>query len=154
MKVLLIPIVMLLSSVNASTVEGHENGLISVTSQFSVKDTTRRLVNILTNKKMTIFNQIEHDKNAEKVGLTLPETNLIIFGNPKMGSKLMQCAPSVAIDLPMKFLISKNTEGQVVIQYNSPSYLVERHQIEGCDVLIAKMSGALAKISGHAANKS
>ena len=152
MKVLLISTLLILTSSVVSATENSDSGIIKVKSQFSVKGTTRRLVNILNNKKMTVFNQVEHDKNAQSVGLELPATKLVIFGNPKMGTKLMQCAPSVAIDLPMKFLISKDSKEQVWISYNSPQYLVERHDIKGCEAIVAKMTGALAKISSKAGN--
>ncbi len=99
---------------------------------------------------MTVFNQIEHDKNAESVGLELPETKLVIFGNPQMGTKLMQCAPTAAIDLPLKFLINKDSSGQVWISYNSPLYLKQRHSIKGCDAIVVTMTAALAKISAMA----
>ncbi len=151
---MLLPLVFLISSCATVATEDSSNlGLVHVKSQFSVDATTQRLVNILTNKKMTIFNRVDHAKNAQSVGLSLAETQLVIFGNPKMGTKLMQCAPSVAIDLPMKFAINKDKKGDVWISYNSPEYLASRHQIKGCEKIIAKMTGALAKISAKAANK-
>ena len=152
MKVLLISTLAILTSGLVSATETVGTGISKVKSQFSVKATNRRLVNILNNKKMTVFNQVEHDKNAQSVGLELSATKLVIFGNPKMGTKLMQCAPSVAIDLPMKFLINKDSNGQVWISYNSPQYLVERHNIKGCEAIVAKMTGALANISSKAGN--
>jgi len=152
MRALLISSLIILTSCVAAASENSELGLTTVKSKFSVKDTTRRLINILNNKKMTVFNQVDHDKNAESVGLELPETKLVIFGNPKMGTKLMQCAPSVAIDLPLKFLINTDGNGQVWISYNAPQYLLERHNIKGCDAIVAKMTGALANISSKAGN--
>ncbi len=135
------------------TTIGYDSGLVRVKSDFGVEKTTKRLVKILDNKGMTIFNKINHKKNAKNVGMELPPTRLVIFGNPKMGTKLMQCAPSVAIDLPMKFAVNKDSSNQVWITYNSPKYLATRHEITGCEKIIEKMTGALGKISAKAAMK-
>ena len=74
-------------------------------------------------------------------------TQLVIFGNPKVGAPLMQCAQSVAIDLPQKALITQDAQGRVWLSYNDPAYLRQRHHIEGCKPVLAKVSGALAKFA-------
>ena len=128
-------------------------GLIKVQSDFSVKETTERLENILNKKGMTIFNQINHSAAAQKVGVELRDTRLIIFGNPKVGSPLMQCQQSVAIDLPQKAIIWEDDKAKVWISYNDPRYLGERHNIVGCDEVITKVEKALSGITKAAATK-
>ena len=123
------------------------DGIIDIKSMFGVKETADRLEGILTNKGMTIFTRINHSENAKKVGIELRETELIIFGNPKVGSPLMQCQQSVAIDLPQKALIWKDVKGTVWISYNDPRYLQNRHDIPGCSEVISKISAALAGIT-------
>ena len=128
-------------------------GLIKVQSDFNVKETTERLENILNEKGMTIFNQINHSDAAQKVGVELRETRLIIFGNPKVGSPLMQCQQSVAIDLPQKAIIWEDDKSKVWISYNDPRYLGKRHNIIGCDEVISKVEKALSGITKAAATK-
>ena len=129
------------------------DGLINVQSDFSVEETTDRLENILNEKGMTIFNQINHSDAAQKVGVELRGTRLIIFGNPKVGSPLMQCHQSVAIDLPQKAIIWEDDKSKVWISYNDSRYLGERHNIIGCDEVITKVEKALAGITKAAATK-
>jgi uncharacterized protein (DUF302 family) len=128
-------------------------GLINVQSDFSVEETTNRLENILNKKGMTIFNQINHSDAAQKVGVELRKTQLIIFGNPKVGSPLMQCQQSVAIDLPQKAIIWEDDTSKVWISYNDPRYLEKRHNIIGCDKVITKVEKALSGITKAAATK-
>ncbi len=136
-------------SVSAYAVEG----MIDVKSSFGVKETGDRLENVLKEKGMTIFNRIKHSDAAKNVGVGLRETELIIFGNPKVGSPLMKCQQSVAIDLPQKALIWKDSEGRVWISYNDPRYLEKRHNISNCEEVIAKIEKALAGISKAASTK-
>jgi uncharacterized protein (DUF302 family) len=128
-------------------------GLVDVKSDFSVKETTNRLEKILHDKGMTIFNQISHSDGARKVGIELRETQLVIFGNPKVGSPLMQCQQSVAIDLPQKMIIWEDGQNQVWISYNDPRYLEKRHHITGCDEVLLKIEKALSSIAKSAATK-
>jgi len=128
-------------------------GLINVQSDFNVKETTERLESILNEKGMTIFNQINHSDAAQKVGVELRETRLIIFGNPKVGSPLMQCQQSVAVDLPQKAIIWEDDKSKVWISYNDPRYLGKRHNIIGCDEVITKVEKALSGITKAAATK-
>jgi uncharacterized protein (DUF302 family) len=128
-------------------------GLVKVQSDFSVKETGDRLENILNEKGMTIFKQINHSDAAQKVGVELRATRLIIFGNPKVGSPLMQCQQSVAIDLPQKAIIWEDDKSRVWISYNDPGYLVKRHNIVGCDEVITKVEKALSGITKAAATK-
>jgi uncharacterized protein (DUF302 family) len=82
---------------------------------------------MLQSKGVTLFGVVDHSGEAEKVGLTMPPTKLLIFGNPKAGTPLMLAAPSAAIDLPLKMLVWQDAGGRVWISYNSPQYLQERH---------------------------
>jgi uncharacterized protein (DUF302 family) len=125
-------------------------GLISVKSAHDVKTTADRLENMLEQKGMTVFIRIDHEQGARKIGQELRPTELIIFGNPKVGTPLMQCARSVGIDLPQKALIWQDAQGQVWLSYNDPNFLVERHQITGCDEVIKKVAKALGNFANSA----
>ncbi|MGA9538755.1 MAG: DUF302 domain-containing protein [Desulfobacterales bacterium] len=127
-----------------------DNGLVNVKSAHSVKDTANRLEKALTNKGMTVFIRIDHAAGAKKVGLALPPTELVIFGNPKVGTPLMQCSRSVAIDLPQKALIWEDDQGQVWLTYNDPAYLAARHAITGCEAVLEKVGGALQNFAAAA----
>ena len=129
------------------------DGLVNVSSTYSVEETADRLENVLQKKGMTIFNRIKHSKAAANVDIELRKTELIIFGNPKVGSPLMQCQKSVAIDLPQKALIWEDENADVWISYNMPAYLVKRHNISGCEEVIAKIGKALAGITKAATGK-
>ncbi len=102
-------------------------GLIDIPSHHSVEQTVERLKNILQSKGVTVFAVIDHSGEAEKVGLKMRPTKLLIFGNPKAGTPLMLAAPSAAIDLPLKILIWEDSAGKVWLTYNSPEFLRERH---------------------------
>ena len=95
---------------------------------------------------------MNHHKNAANVGLELRPTSLLVFGNPNLGSPLMQESSTTAIDLPQKMLVWENAEGVVYISYNSPEYLASRHNIKDNTAIIAKISGALHKLSSNAAS--
>jgi uncharacterized protein (DUF302 family) len=122
-------------------------GLISLKSSYDVATTADRLENILNEKGMTVFTRINHSDGAARVGKNLRPTELVVFGNPKVGTPLMQCAQSVAIDLPQKALIWEDEEGLVWLSYNDPAYLAERHNIQKCGEILNKISGALGNFS-------
>ena len=129
------------------------DGVINVESSYNVKDTADRMENVLKEKGMTVFNRIKHSEGASKVGIELRDTELILFGNPKVGSPLMKCEQSVAIDLPQKALIWEDAEAKVWISYNDPRYLEKRHNISGCEEVLVKVEKALAGIAKTAAMK-
>jgi uncharacterized protein (DUF302 family) len=116
-----------------------ENGLIHLRSPYSVQETLKRLESLLEAKNITVFARIDHSGEAEKVGLKMRPTQLLIFGSPKAGTPVMVAAPSVAIDLPLKALAWEDAEGQVWLSYNSPEYLKQRHGIP--DDLIKNIAG-------------
>ena len=124
-----------------------DNGIISVKSSHEVKATTDRLENTLRQKGMTVFIRINHAEGAQKVGKKLRPTELVVFGNPNVGTPLMQCGQSIAIDLPQKALIWEDQEGTVWFSYNDPNYLVERHGITGCAEVIKKIENALSNFA-------
>jgi len=109
--------------------ELEERGIISLMSRYSVAETATRITDALQAKGITIFAVIDQRKEAEKVGLNLRQTQLIVFGDPKTGTPLMNASPSLAIDLPLKALIWEDAGGKVQVSYNSPKYLQSRHAL-------------------------
>ena len=104
-------------------------GIINRPSKHSVNETLDKLRRTLQAKGVTVFALVDHSGEAEKVGLKMRPTKLVIFGNPKAGTPLMVAAPSIAIDLPLKILIWEDGEGKVWVSFNSPAYLQERHKL-------------------------
>lgn len=141
------------SSKETTTTLNAEKGLVTLQSNHSVKDTANKLASILESKGMTVFARVDHQKNAAGVNLELRPTQVIMFGNPKAGTPLMQCEQSVAIDLPQKILISEDADNKVWLSYNNPDYLKTRHDIQGCDTAIDNISKALNGISQAAIAK-
>ena len=124
-----------------------QEGVISVESPFDVANTIDKLSAALESKGMTVFGRINHAENAEKADLSLRPTEVLIFGNPKIGTPLMNCAQSVALDLPQKMLAWQNEAGKTYLSWNDPMFLQGRHGIEGCDEVLKKISGALANFA-------
>lgn len=141
------------SSKETTTTINAEKGLVTLQSNHSVKDTANKLASIIESKGMTVFARVDHQKNAAGVNLELRPTQVIMFGNPKAGTPLMQCEQSVAIDLPQKILISEDADNKVWLSYNNPDYLKTRHDIQGCDTAIDNISKALNGISQAAIAK-
>ncbi len=119
---------------------GSGNGLIQVASRYSVEETVQRLRTAFTEKGMQVFAVIDHSGEAEKVGLKMRPTKVVIFGSPKGGTPLMVAAPSLAIDLPLKALVAEDAEGNVSVTYNDPEYLRARHGVP--EELIKNLAGA------------
>ena len=124
-----------------------DSGMITVKSAHDVPATADKLVAALEGKGMNIFARIDHAAGAKKVDMTLEPTELVIFGNPKIGTALMKCGPGIAIDLPLKALIWQDADAQTWLGYNDPAYLAERHALEGCDKVIEKVTEALANFA-------
>jgi uncharacterized protein (DUF302 family) len=108
---------------------GDDKGIVSVPGRRSVDETVEKLKKILETKGVTLFALVDHSGEAEKAGMKMPPTKLLIFGSPQAGTPLMQAAPSVAIDLPLKILVWEDGQKKVWLSYNSPEYLQERHDI-------------------------
>ncbi len=128
-----------------------ENGIISVESSHDVAETSMRLEKILRTKGMTIFARVDHGQGAEKVGKGLRPTELLIFGNPKLGSVLMQCNQTAGIDLPQKALIWEDSRGKTWISYNDPVWMAKRHNLIGCGSVVSKIKSALREFATEAA---
>jgi uncharacterized protein (DUF302 family) len=112
---------------DVSMVTAANKGIVDKHSNHSVEHTVNRLKNILQSKGVTLFALIDHSGEAEKVGMKMPPTKLLIFGSPKAGTPAMLAAPSIAIDLPLKILVWEDAQGKVWLSHNSPEYLKERH---------------------------
>ena len=127
-----------------------ERGLISKKSPHSVTVTLDRLEKVLKDKGVTIATRWSHDAGAAKADIPLRPTELLIFGNPKVGSHFFTSKQTAGIDLPMKALAWQDEAGQVWLTYNDPAYIAGRHGIEDRDEIVQKMAGALDKFSAIA----
>lgn len=136
------------------TVTGSGAGVITLTSDFDFATTLSRLkTSIQNNENLKLLAELDHQKNAKRVGLELASTHLLIFGNPKIGTPLMQNKNSIAIDLPQKFLIWQSTGGSVHVSYNDPKYLNKRHHLKDTDEIGDKITVALGNLSKNATAK-
>lgn len=108
----------------------NANGIIDLPSKYSVAETTGRLESLLRTKGITIFARIDQASEAEAVGLTMRPTELLIFGDPRAGTPLMNQFPSIAIDLPLKVLVWESADGRTWLSYNDPEYLMQRHHLD------------------------
>ena len=106
-----------------------DNGIVTKPANCTVEETVSKIKSLLVGRGITLFTVIDHSGEAETVGMKMPDTKLLIFGNPKGGTPLMLAAPSVALDLPLKLLVAENARGGCLISYNSPRYLQQRHSI-------------------------
>ena len=138
--------------VAAPVASGATNpGLVIKASPFSVAETESRLLAVLAAQGLNVFATIDHAANAAGVDLDLPPTRVVLFGNPNAGTPLMQCAPSIAIDLPQKVLIWADASGQVQLAYNDPMYLAARHQLGDCgQPVIQNITRALDNLTNRA----
>jgi len=140
-----------MSSEKAASATNPTDGMIRIESQFSVAETAERLEKIFNKKGVTIFNRVKHSVAAEKIGVSLRATELFIFGNPKLGSPLMKCQQTIAIDLPQKALIWQDESEKVWISYNDINYIAKRHNVKGCEKIISKVEKVLSKLTSAAA---
>ena len=118
----------------------NKQGLVQIPSRYSVEETLQRLESALATRGLEIFARVDHSGEAEKVGMKMQPTKLLIFGSPKAGTPLMVAAPTLAIDLPLKALVWEDEAGKVWLTYNSPDYLRERHDVPS--ELIKNLEGA------------
>jgi len=128
-------------------------GLVSIGSSHDVAKTVDRLDKVVSAAGFRVFARIDHGKAAKGVDIALKPVELLIFGKPKAGSLLMQSQPSVAIDLPMKYLVWEDAQGLVKIGWNEPAWIAARHGITDRGKLVQKMTGALRKLATKAAGK-
>ncbi len=127
-----------------------EHGLISKKSAHSVSVTLDRLQQLLTKKGITIVTRWSHDAGAKKAGILLRPTELLLFGNPKLGSHFFTSEQTAGIDLPMKALAWEDAEGQVWLSYNDPQYIADRHEIKNRSEIVNKMTTALDTLTNAA----
>ena len=127
-----------------------DKGMISKKSHYSVKVTLDKLENVLRKKGITIVTRWSHDAGAKKAGIPLRPTELLIFGNPKLGSHFFTSNQTAGVDLPMKALAWKDKKGQVWLTYNDPTYIANRHSIGDRPKIVKKMTGALNKLTNVA----
>lgn len=125
-------------------------GMLVKASHYSVTETLDRLEKVIMEKGITVFARVDHSAGAKKVDIPLPPTQLLIFGNPKLGTPLMQNQQTAGIDLPLKALAWEDANGKVWLAYNEPSYIAARHGIKGQQKIIDKMTGALKKFTDYA----
>jgi uncharacterized protein (DUF302 family) len=123
--------------------ESPESGVVSLASPYAVVDATERVVLTLEQAGMTIFARIDQQGAAQAAGLTMRPMMLVLFGNPKGGTPLMQAYPTLAIDLPLKALVWEDSDGRVWVSTNSPEYLQRRHGL--AETPFAGVPGLLAK---------
>lgn len=143
------PILAALALVLASAAAQAADGLIVVKSPHSPKETMDRLESVVVSKGMKIFARIDHSAGAASIGQPLRPTELIIFGNPKGGTPLMQCAQSAGIDLPLKAMVWQDPDGQTWLGYNDPVWIAARHGAGECPV-VPNMAKALSAFSSAA----
>lgn len=129
-----------------------DTGMIEQPSPYSVSQTMGRVESTIKHAGLTVFVVIDHAKGAAKIGQHLRPTQLIIFGNPQGGTPLMQCSQTAGIDLPLKILVWENADGKVMLGYNDPLWIAQRHQAPDCPAA-AKLHENLAKLVGKALKK-
>ena len=148
MKILITSVLLLVSGLVFA-----DNGLVKKQSPYSPAETLDRLEKVLMAKGIKVFARINHKANAEGVGLVLRPTELLIFGNPKLGTYLINSNQDVGIDLPMKVLAWQDDNFQTWVAYNDPRYVADRHEVGNREPIVKKMQGALDKLTNKAIEK-
>lgn len=138
---------LIILSLFGSSVVFADHGMITKPSAYSVKVTLDRLEAALKKKGINVVVRWSHDEKAKQVGIPLRPTELLIFGNPKLGSHLFTSQQTAGIDLPLKALAWEDEKGKVWLSYNNPDYIASRHGIKDREKILTKMSGALNKLS-------
>jgi uncharacterized protein (DUF302 family) len=136
----------------ASDSLGIIEGLTSIRSSFDPKETMDRLEAEIRAQRMTVFARIDHAGEAAAVGLKLAPTELLIFGNARAGTPLMQSVQTVGIDLPLKVLVWEDAGGKTWLSYNEPSWIARRHGVRNAEQVVSKMGAALSAMARKAAN--
>lgn len=130
-----------------------DTGLITVESKHSVQITLDRLTEIMTSKGITIFARVDHAAGAKKIGTKMAPTQLLLFGNPKLGTPLMMSSRTIGIDLPLKALAWRDDNGKVWVSYNDPAFLKSRHKMSDRDPVFEKMGNVLKGLIGKAVSE-
>jgi uncharacterized protein (DUF302 family) len=135
------------ATLGAKAMDG--DGLITIQSRYTPKETMQRLETAVKSKGMTVFAHIDHAAGAAEVGMALRPTDLLIFGSPKGGTPLMQSAQTIGIDLPLKALVWEDAKGHVWLSYNDLAWIAQRHAA-GMQAAVQTMTGALNAIAAEA----
>lgn len=133
-------------------VQAEEHGVMHVEARGDIDRVEERLREAINDKGLTLMTVVDHAANAERAGRSLPATRTFIFGNPNVGTPMMQCQGSMALDLPQKMVLRLTDEG-VRLEWNSPHYLAERHALEGCDLPLDKVADVLEGVASQAAGQ-
>jgi uncharacterized protein (DUF302 family) len=128
--------------------ENQERGFVQIASNHSVAETIERLESRLEEHGIAVFARLDFAADAARVGLTMRPERMLIFGNPKAGTPLMQAVPASGLDLPLKALVWEDTQGKTWLAYNRPEYIVARHGLPGA--LAANLAGVIPLIEGAA----
>lgn len=141
---------LLLATAPAAQAERH--GIRHLESDDAFARVDQRLREAIEARGLTLMSVVDHAANARQVDLALPPTRTFVFGNPAVGTPMMQCQGSVALDLPQKMVVRETDEG-VRLEWNSPHYLAERHALEACELPLEKVAGLLEGLAGAAAGR-
>jgi uncharacterized protein (DUF302 family) len=130
-----------------------QDGLISIASQHSARDTVERLIAALAKRNLTVFARVDHAAGAASIGLPLRPTEVVIFGNPKGGTALMQDRQTAGLDLPLKALVWEAADGEVYLTYNDPHWIAQRHGLGtasagAVDALAKALSAIATEVAG------
>ncbi|WP_373190626.1 DUF302 domain-containing protein [Halomonas sp.] len=134
------------------TVLAETHGIRHLASSDDIGRVEQRLRAAIEGRGLTLMTVVDHTANAQSVGLSLPATRTFIFGNPQVGTPMMQCQGRVALDLPQKMVV-RETDGAVLLEWNDPRYLAERHGLEGCELPLEKVAGVLEGVASAAAGQ-
>lgn len=133
---------------------GSDDGLVTVESDASVEASVDRVKDAIEgNDDLGLMAEVDHEENADSAGLDLPPTTVLVFGNPDLGTPLMQEGRTLAIDLPQKLLVMERADGTVTVTYNDPGYLADRHGVEGEEDRLDTVSDALSSLAAVAAGQ-
>ena len=133
---------------------GTDDGLVTVESDASVERSVERVKDAIEgNDDLGLMAEVDHEENADSVDRDLPPTTVLVFGNPELGTPLMQAGRTLAIDLPQKLLVMEREDGTVSVSYNDPEYLAERHGVEGQDDRLDTVADALSSLADVAAGR-
>lgn len=134
----------------ASLATPQNDGMVRVRSTRDFSETVRALDSAITAANLRIFTRVDHAANARGAGLDLRSTTVFIFGNPQVGTRLMQCEQTIAIDLPLKALVWEDSTRAVWVGYEAPEQLSKRHNVQGCREVIDRVTSALATVTAAA----
>lgn len=128
--------------------KNQDRGYEQIASNHSVAETVERLESALEERGITVFARLDFAADAAKVGLTMRPERLLVFGNPKAGTPLMQAVPAAGLDLPLKVLVWEDDLGKTWVAYNRPEYIIARHGLPAA--LTANLAGVIPLIEGAA----